>query len=62
MIADDTTGEQTPAMLEQLEGFLSHKSEMVIYEAARAIVNIPSASTRELSRAISGVCLDIHDR
>jgi coatomer protein complex subunit gamma len=36
-----------------LEGCLRHKSEMVIYEAARALVNLKNVSARDLAPAIS---------
>eukprot|EP00542_Grammatophora_oceanica_P018219 CAMPEP_0194047586 /NCGR_PEP_ID=MMETSP0009_2-20130614/25057_1 /TAXON_ID=210454 /ORGANISM="Grammatophora oceanica, Strain CCMP 410" /LENGTH=953 /DNA_ID=CAMNT_0038693247 /DNA_START=35 /DNA_END=2896 /DNA_ORIENTATION=+ len=36
-----------------LESSLRHKSEMVVYEAARAICNLPSIEPQELSPAIS---------
>ena len=32
----------------------SFRCQMVIYEAARAIVGLPQATSRELSRAVSG--------
>ena len=57
MIEDDSHGETTASMLEFLEGFLSNKSEMVIYEAARALVSLPQATQREISRAVSGALL-----
>jgi len=40
-------------LYEFLEGQLRNKSEMVIYEAARAIVNIKNVNARELAPAVS---------
>jgi coatomer protein complex subunit gamma len=41
------------AMIEFLETCMRHKTEMVIFEAARAVCNLPSASVRELGPAIT---------
>ncbi|XP_012288711.1 coatomer subunit gamma [Orussus abietinus] len=40
-------------LLEFVESCLRHKSEMVVYEAAHALVNLGRSSTRELAPAIS---------
>ncbi|OON18421.1 coatomer gamma subunit appendage domain protein [Opisthorchis viverrini] len=40
-------------LFEFLESSLRHKSEMVIYEAARAIINLRGATARELAPAVS---------
>jgi coatomer protein complex subunit gamma len=42
-------------MYELLEGFLRHKSDMVNYEAARAICEMSDVSAKELYPAISGL-------
>ncbi|CAL8071918.1 unnamed protein product [Calicophoron daubneyi] len=41
------------ALYEFLESSLRHKSDMVIYEAARAIINLREATARELAPAVS---------
>lgn len=41
-------------MLELLEGWLRHKSDMVNFEAARVICEMKNVSTVQLSRAIGG--------
>ena len=45
--------ENTP-LYEFLESCLRHKSELVIYEAARALVNLKSVKTKDLQPAVSG--------
>ncbi|GAB4819163.1 hypothetical protein N2152v2_006209 [Parachlorella kessleri] len=45
-------GEQRP-FYDFLEGCLRHKSEMVIFEAARAICNLRDVSVRELTPAVT---------
>lgn len=47
----------TRRMYELLEGFLRHKSDMVNYEAARAICEMNDVSAKELYPAISGELL-----
>jgi len=51
VMEQDTSGDST--MFEFLEGCLRNPSEMVIYEAARAIVNISDVTARELAPAVS---------
>jgi hypothetical protein len=41
-------------MYELLEGWLRHKSDMVNFEAARAICEMRGVSPQQLSKAISG--------
>lgn len=41
-------GDTTRPFYDYLEACLRHKSEMVMFEAARAICNMPDASSREL--------------
>ncbi|KNC53775.1 coatomer subunit gamma-1 [Thecamonas trahens ATCC 50062] len=53
VIADDPSGVPDTSLFDYLELCLRHKSEMVIYEAARAICNIPSITARELTPAIT---------
>ena len=52
-IAEDTSGSPDPSLFDYLELCLRHKSEMVIYEAARAVCNIPQITARELAPAIT---------
>lgn len=47
------TESDNATMYEFLESCLRNKSEMVIYEAARAIINIKNVSARELAPAVS---------
>jgi coatomer protein complex subunit gamma len=49
---DDRGGDQR-AFFDYLESCLRHKSEIVIYEAARAICELPDVKTRELTPAIT---------
>lgn len=41
-------------MHELLESYLRHKSDMVNYEAARAICEMKNATAQELNRPIAG--------
>lgn len=41
-------------MLEILEGWLRHKSDMVNYEAARAICEMRNVTPAQLTRPIAG--------
>ena len=41
-------------LYEFLESCLRHKSELVIYEAARAMVNLKSVQSKDLQPAVSG--------
>ena len=43
-------------LYEFLESCLRHKSELVIYEAARAMVNLKSVQSKDLQPAVSGKC------
>lgn len=58
-VADVISGSQAPEggelrpFYEFLEGCLRHKSEMVIFEAARAITELNDVTTRELAPAIT---------
>ena len=45
--------QQERAYYEFLEGCLRHRSEMVIFEAARAICQLPNVSQRELTPAVT---------
>ena len=51
VMADSPT--QDRAYYEFLEGCLRHRSEMVIFEAARAICQLPGVSQRDLTPAIT---------
>eukprot|EP00276_Gloeochaete_wittrockiana_P011671 CAMPEP_0184373074 /NCGR_PEP_ID=MMETSP1089-20130417/164288_1 /TAXON_ID=38269 ORGANISM="Gloeochaete wittrockiana, Strain SAG46.84" /NCGR_SAMPLE_ID=MMETSP1089 /ASSEMBLY_ACC=CAM_ASM_000445 /LENGTH=897 /DNA_ID=CAMNT_0026715973 /DNA_START=26 /DNA_END=2719 /DNA_ORIENTATION=+ len=54
VIRDDISGTATDRPhFDYLEGCLRHKNEMVIYEAARAICNLPNVTPRELTPAIT---------
>jgi coatomer protein complex subunit gamma len=41
-------------MYELIEGYLKHKSDMVNYEAARAICEMKNVGAQELQRPIAG--------
>ena len=41
-------------MYELIEGYLKHKSDMVNYEAARAICDMKNVGASELQRPIAG--------
>jgi len=45
--------DNTP-LSEFLESCLRHKSELVIYEAARALVNLKNLKSKDLDPAVSG--------
>jgi len=40
-------------MYDQLESCLRHRNEMVVFEAARAILNLPDVTTKELMPALA---------
>lgn len=42
-----------------IESCLRNKNEMVVYEAASAIVHMPNCTARELAPAVSGQCLHL---
>lgn len=50
---EESVGGDVTSLMDYLECCLRHKSEMVIYEAAHAIVNLRRTSARELAPAIS---------
>ncbi|XP_019873559.1 coatomer subunit gamma [Aethina tumida] len=52
LFEEEETGNESP-MFEFIESCLRHKSEMVVYEAAHAIVNLKRTTSRELAPAIS---------
>ncbi|KAF2898387.1 hypothetical protein ILUMI_07790 [Ignelater luminosus] len=52
LLEEEETGNDSP-LFEFIESCLRHKSEMVIYEAAHAIVNLRRTTSRELAPAIS---------
>jgi coatomer protein complex subunit gamma len=41
-------------MLDLLEGWLRHKSDMVNFEAARVICELKSVTSQQLTKAIAG--------
>lgn len=47
------TGNEQRPFYDFLEACLRHKAEMVIFEAARAICNMPEVATRELTPAVT---------
>ncbi|XP_059080210.1 coatomer subunit gamma-2-like [Tigriopus californicus] len=51
--ADEAAGSSTSIYFDFVESCIRHKSEMVIYEAAHAIVNMRRTTNRELVPAIS---------
>lgn len=53
LIEEEDSGSETTPYFEFVESCLRHKSEMVIYEAANAIVNLKRTTSRELIPAIS---------
>lgn len=42
-------------LYEILEGFLRHKNDMIVYEAARSICNMKNVTSKELYPAVSGL-------
>lgn len=52
LLEEDDSGNDSP-YFEFIESCLRHKSEMVVYEAAHAIVNLKRTTSRELAPAIS---------
>ncbi|XP_072181586.1 coatomer subunit gamma-2-like [Diadema setosum] len=52
LIEDEDSGHDSP-LFDFIENCLRHKSEMVIYEAAHAIVNMKNTTSRELNPAVS---------
>ncbi|XP_076343062.1 coatomer subunit gamma-2-like isoform X2 [Tachypleus tridentatus] len=52
LIRDDDARPNSP-LFEFIESCLRHKNEMVVYEAARTIVNLKSTTPRELAPSIS---------
>ncbi|KRZ26940.1 Coatomer subunit gamma-2 [Trichinella pseudospiralis] len=53
LIEEDEKGRDTGTLLDFLESCLRHKSEMVVYEAASALLRLPNITSKELSSAIS---------
>lgn len=49
----DTTGNPENALFDYIQACLHHKSEMVVYEAAHAVVNLKRTTARELAPAVS---------
>ena len=43
-------------MFDQLEQCLRHRSEIVVFEAARAICNLPDVTSKELMPALASTC------
>jgi hypothetical protein len=43
-------------MLELLENWLRHKSDMVNFEAARAMCEMKNVSAAQISRPVAGLC------
>jgi coatomer protein complex subunit gamma len=52
LIQDEDAGTDSP-YFEFVESCLRHKSEIVIYEAAQALVNLKQTTARELGPAVS---------
>ncbi|KAI8822184.1 adaptin N terminal region-domain-containing protein [Fimicolochytrium jonesii] len=55
IMEDEEPGQRS--MYELLEGWLRHKHDMVVYEAARAICNLRGATSQELLPAVSALQL-----
>ena len=53
LLSEDTNTANTKAAYQFLENCLRHKNEMVIYEAAKAICNLPSVDSSDLHPAIT---------
>ncbi|XP_071050654.1 coatomer subunit gamma [Onthophagus taurus] len=53
LLEEDDSGSGSNQLFEFIDSCLRHKSEMVIYEAAHAIVNLKRTTSRELAPAIS---------
>lgn len=53
LLGEDTTSTNARASYQFLENCLRHKSEMVIYEAAKAICRLPGVDTNDLAPAIT---------
>lgn len=53
VITEDNGVSDVGALFEYLESCLRHKSEVVIFEAARAICALPRVSAKELSPAVN---------
>jgi len=53
LLIDDPSSANARTAYQFLEGSLRHKSEMVIYEAAKAICNLPGVEARDLNPAIT---------
>ena len=52
LLEEDDQGSDSP-LFEFIESCLRHKSEMVIYEAAHAIVSMKNTTAKELAPAVS---------
>lgn len=50
---DASSGARDPALFEFLEGCLRNRSEIVVYEAAKQIVDLPKVSARELESTVA---------
>ena len=53
ILDDDMGSASSKAVLQFLEASLRHRSEMVIYEAAKALCSLPGVETRDLNPAIT---------
>lgn len=53
LLRDDMTSTNAKASYQFLESCLRHKNEMVIYEAAKAMCNLPGADRNDLNPAIT---------
>ncbi|RVE56748.1 hypothetical protein OJAV_G00224090 [Oryzias javanicus] len=52
-LLDETEGGHDSPLFDFIEGCLRNKNEMVVYEAASAIVHMPNCTARELAPAVS---------
>uniref|UniRef100_A0A3P8VIX9 Coatomer subunit gamma n=1 Tax=Cynoglossus semilaevis TaxID=244447 RepID=A0A3P8VIX9_CYNSE len=53
-LLDETEGGHDSPLFDFIESCLRNKNEMVVYEAASAIVHMPNCTARELAPAVSG--------
>uniref|UniRef100_A0A8C8DRU2 Coatomer subunit gamma n=1 Tax=Oryzias sinensis TaxID=183150 RepID=A0A8C8DRU2_9TELE len=58
-LLDETEGGHDSPLFDFIEGCLRNKNEMVVYEAASAIVHMPNCTARELAPAVSGYYLTL---
>uniref|UniRef100_A0A8B9T0B9 Coatomer subunit gamma n=1 Tax=Anas platyrhynchos TaxID=8839 RepID=A0A8B9T0B9_ANAPL len=55
-LLEEEAGSRDSPLFDFIESCLRNKHEMVVYEAASAIVNLPNCTAKELAPAVSGKC------